>query len=93
MKDGMIGCSCLFSRRSLHTTLHFRGVQDTPLCVVGREGFVTFFVSRALTLIGSSMILLGIFVGSCLKGLSWVGEQRGMKCVYLCQLVELSLIE
>ena len=67
MKYGMVGCSCLFSHRSLHTTLHLRGVQDTPLCVVGREGFVTisFFVSRALTLIGSSVILLGIFVGSC----------------------------
>lgn len=73
MKDGMVGCSCLFSRRSLHTTLHLRGVQDTPLlCALweGREGFVTisFFVSRALTLIGSSVIPLGLFVGSGLKG-------------------------
>lgn len=61
MKYGMVGCS-LFSRRSLHTTLHLRGVQDTPLSLwEGREGFVTIsFVSRALTL-----VLLGIFVGSC----------------------------
>lgn len=73
MKDGMVGCSCLFSRRSLHTTLHLRGVQDTPLlCALweGKEGFVTisFTVSRALTLIRSSVIPLGVFVGRGLKG-------------------------
>ena len=70
MKDGMVGC-CLFSRRSLHTTLHLRGVLDTPLlCALweGRERFVTISVSRALTLIGPSAIPLGVFVGSGLKG-------------------------
>jgi len=72
VKDGMVGGSCLFSRRSLHTTLHVRGVQDTPLlCALweGREGFVTISLFwRALTLIGSSVIPLGVFVGSGLKG-------------------------
>jgi len=69
----MVGCSCLISRRLLHTTLHLRGVQDTPLlCALWeeREGFVavSFFVSRALILIGLSVIPLGVFVSSGLKG-------------------------
>lgn len=66
----MVGCSCLFSRQSLHTTLHLRGVQDTPLlCALweGREGFVSlcFAGSNIDRVICDSARLI---VGSGLKG-------------------------